>query len=83
MTTPKCPQCNCTTFAMTGEMIGANTVPTILVHCNDCGSVVGSMDSAVVGPTINKFKGELDMAIRGIQAKLNMIETRISMLPKS
>ena len=82
MATPKCPQCDCKTFALTGKKIGTNTVPILLVHCNDCGSVVGCMDALAMGPTLDKLQTDLGKEIRAIRSKLELIDTRVSMLPK-
>jgi len=82
MATPKCPQCSSETFSLANKKIGTSTFPILLVHCSDCGSVVGCMDGLAMGPALDKLRADLGKDIMSIQAKLNLIDSKISMLPK-
>lgn len=52
---PKCAKCDGTAFGVTSRAVPGRSYPVNLIHCTECGSVVGATEVTFLEALIRKF----------------------------
>ncbi len=80
MASPQCPTCKSHNFKISESTPVSANFKIMLVYCNSCGTVVGTMDYFAVGSLVSNQDELLkkhSQSLASIESKLNSIVSRL------